>query len=212
MPHKYGDIEFPEKRKLKFMEKSPQPLYAGQKMPKMPKQLIDMRGPEPTHTLLRHKQYGIRALQGGQLHHGHFEMIRNGINRKLDEARMFAVWRVDPPWKPITKKGQGHRMGGGKGNIDHYTTPVKAKRIILEMGGHVEFHEAYEILVRVAKKLPFKADVVSEKLLGDEIEKNKLDETVNQNPFNFEYCVKNNMMGCRSWISPYDVIWHGEYR
>lgn len=36
--------------------------------------------------------------------HGHFEMIRLTIGRKLDQKRMFAIWRVDPPWQPITKK------------------------------------------------------------------------------------------------------------
>lgn len=56
---------------------------------------------------------------------------------------MFAIWRVDPPWQPITKKGQGQRMGGGKGAIDHYVTPVKAGRIILEVGGKCEYAEVY---------------------------------------------------------------------
>lgn len=32
-------------------------------------------------------------------------------------------------------------MGGGKGSIDHYATPVKAGRVILEVGGHCEFFE-----------------------------------------------------------------------
>lgn len=53
----------------------------------------------------------------------------------MDVNRMFAIWRIDAPWKPITKKGTGVRMGGGKGSIKHYTTPVKAGRIILELGG-----------------------------------------------------------------------------
>lgn len=52
-------------------------------------------------------------------------MIRLTIGRKIDTNRMFAVWRIDSPWQPITKKGQGMRMGGGKGAIDHYVTPVK---------------------------------------------------------------------------------------
>jgi len=38
------------------------------------------------------------------LKHGHFEMIRLTIGRKLDQERMFAIWRVDPPWQPVTKK------------------------------------------------------------------------------------------------------------
>lgn len=32
-------------------------------------------------------------------------------------------------------------MGGGKGNIDHYVTPVKAGRVIIEVGGPVEWEE-----------------------------------------------------------------------
>lgn len=32
-------------------------------------------------------------------------------------------------------------MGGGKGAIDHYVTPVKAGRVIIEVGGHCEFFE-----------------------------------------------------------------------
>lgn len=61
--------------------------------------------------------------------------MRLNINRKMDINRTFAVWRIDSPWKPITKKGVGVRMGGGKGAINHYVTPVKADRIIVEMGG-----------------------------------------------------------------------------
>lgn len=53
-------------------------------------------------------------------------MIRLTVGRKIDANRMFAIWRIDSPWQPCTRKGQGHRMGGGKGAIDHYVTPVKA--------------------------------------------------------------------------------------
>lgn len=54
---------------------------------------------------------------------------------------MFAIWRIPAPWQPVTKKGQGQRMGGGKGAIDHYVTPIRAGRIIVEMGGKCEFEE-----------------------------------------------------------------------
>lgn len=49
----------------------------------------------------------------------------------------FAIWRVGPPWLPKTKKPQGTKLGGGKGSISHYVTPVRAKRIILEVGGYI---------------------------------------------------------------------------
>jgi large subunit ribosomal protein L16 len=77
-------------------------------------------------------------------------MVRNTINRKLDETRMFAIWRIDAPWKPMTRKGQGHRMGGGKGAVDHYTTPVKAGRIIMELGGECEYGEVFPFMVSKA--------------------------------------------------------------
>ena len=75
------------------------------------------------------------------LRHGHLEMVRMTISRKMNTNKMFAIWRIDAPWKPITKKGQGKRMGGGKGSIDHYVTPVKAERIIIEVGGKCSFEE-----------------------------------------------------------------------
>lgn len=115
-----------------MLEKVP-PTFIGNRPQKMMKRLIDMRGPELYHTRLIHRQYGIRAVLGGKLRHGHLEMIRNGIGRHMDDTRMFARWRVDAPWKSVTKKGQGHRMGGGKGSVDHYVTPVRSGRIIVEV-------------------------------------------------------------------------------
>nr|CAD7570834.1 unnamed protein product [Timema californicum] len=83
----------------------------------------------------------VQATGGGRMRYGHFEMVRLGIGRKLDVNRMFALWRIDAPWQPVTKKGQGQRMGGGKGAIDHYVTPIKAGRVIVEIGGNCEFSE-----------------------------------------------------------------------
>lgn len=44
-----------------------------------------------------------QATGGGRLKHGHFEMIRLTLGRKL-KPNMFAIWRVHPPWQPVTKK------------------------------------------------------------------------------------------------------------
>lgn len=154
----------------------------------------------------------IQALQGGRLRWGHLEMIRLTIGRKMDDTRMFAHWRIDQPWQSVTKKGQGHRMGGGKGPIDHYVFPLKAQRIIVEVGGECEFEEIKGILQQVARILPFKARVVSKTILAEEKEQQKLAESKNVNPYSFKYCSKNNILGCRIWLSPYDHIWHGKYR
>lgn len=211
-PPTYDDIQFPpERRKLKLLDRAPQP-PPGQRATKMFKRLIDMRGPEEVHNVLRQKQFGIQALTGGKLHSGHLDMIRLGINRKIDESRMFALWGIDAPWKPITKKGQGHRMGSGKGAIDHYVTPIKAGRIIIELGGKCEFAEVYPMLQLVAQKLPFKARPVCEEMLEEDERQRQLTEKSNMNPFNFQNCIENNMLGCRRWASPYDYVWYGKYR
>ena len=59
------------------------------------------------------------------MHFGHIEMVRLGVNRKIEESRMFAEWRIDAPWKPITKKSQGQRMGGGKGEYVYMYIDLK---------------------------------------------------------------------------------------
>lgn len=41
-------------------------------------------------------------------------------------------------------------MGGGKGAIHHYATPVKAGRIVFEMGGYVEFDQVKTMLIEVS--------------------------------------------------------------
>lgn len=103
--------------------------------------------------------FDAQALGGGYLHWGHIEMIRLTINRKMDSRTTFAHWCINGPYKPITRKGLGQRMGGGKGAIDHYVTPVRYGRLIVEMGGKVELGEVEHILIEVAKKLPFPAKV-----------------------------------------------------
>ncbi|XP_066992049.1 large ribosomal subunit protein uL16m [Anabrus simplex] len=209
-PVKYDDVEFPERTRLRFVDKVPQ-YPSNIRPPKMIKNLKFMRGPEELHNFLLHKQYGIMALGGGRLKWGHFEMMRLGIIRKLDTERTFAIWRVDAPWQPVTKKGQGQRMGGGKGAIDHYVTPIKAGRIIVEVGGKCEFAEVKPVLEMIAHKLPFKAQVVSEEILTKMREKEERLEKENLNPYTFKYIVQNNMGGCHKWISPVDRKWFGKY-
>ena len=133
------------------------------------------------------------------------------MSRKMDQKNMFAIWRVDPPWQPLTRKGQGKRMGGGKGSIDHYVTPVKAGRVILEVGGKCEFTETLHFLREVAEKLPFKAKAVSYEMMEAEKVENEQLAKANLNPYTAEYLIKNNIGGCHQWISPYDKKWFFKY-
>lgn len=194
-----------------MMEKVPASA-AHEKPRKHFKDLKDIKGPELVNNFLIHKQCGVQALHGGNLKHGHFEMIRQRIGRKIDESRMFAQWRVDSPWKPITKKGTGKRMGGGKGTINHYVTPVRAGRIIFELAGYFDFEEVSPFLRNIASLMPFAAEAVSQEMMENAkiVEEQRAQE--NLNPISFEYCAKNNMLGIQKWLSPYDYIWHNKYQ
>ena len=143
---------------------------------------------------------------------GHIEAVRFIIARKLDESKMFALWRIDPPWLPVTKKGLGHRMGGGKGNIDKYVVPIKPDRMIMEVGGKCEFPEVKNFLSTITKLLPFKSRIVTRALMKEEEEEKERLEKLNQNPFTFKYAAQNNMLGIDKHLSPYDYIWFGKYR
>lgn len=204
------DVEYPERNRLRVVLRVPQFLTIG-KPYKMQKKLRLMRGPELFHNTLLHKQYGIIATGGGRMKFSHFEMIRMTILRNIDYNKVFALWRVPSPWQPITMKSHGLRMGSGKGSINHYVTPVKAKQVILEVGGNIEYFEVKNILKNIAKRLPFDAMAVSQEIMDKmEAEKKKVEEE-NQNPWTWKYIIQNNMLGCNKWISKYDRKWFNEY-
>ncbi|XP_026864562.2 39S ribosomal protein L16, mitochondrial [Electrophorus electricus] len=207
MPPDYSDVVLPEKPKLKFLNKVPELKKAKKEM----KKLRDIQGPEKTANTFTSGQYAIVAMGGGYLHWGHMEMMRLTINRRMDPRTTFALWRISAPYKPITRKGLGQRMGGGKGAIDHYVTPVKCGRLIVELGGYIELAEVEPMLKEVAKKLPFPAKVVSKESLAAMQQEQAEMEANNQNPWTFERIVRSNMLGIRKVLSPFDLHNHGRY-
>ncbi|XP_076302753.1 large ribosomal subunit protein uL16m-like [Lasioglossum baleicum] len=205
-----GDVEYPPRTRLRVMLKVP--LMPGGVAPfKMQKKLRLMRGPELYHNTLLHKQFGIIATCGGRLKHNNFEMIRMLVLRNITYNKAFVIWRVSPPWQPVTKKSQGVRMGSGKGNIDHYVTPVKAGQVIIEVGGDVEYFEVRRGLINIARRLPFDAKVVSQELMEKMAEEKRKSVEENLNPWTWKYIIQNNMLGCQKWISKYDRRWFNEY-
>lgn len=207
LPPDYSGITLPERPKLKFMEKVP----SVPKARREPRQLRDIRGPSQVATNFTQGQYGILALGGGYLHWGHLEMIRLTIGRCMDPKNMFAIWRVPAPYKPLTKKSLGHRMGGGKGPIDRYVTAVKSGRLVVELGGRCEFEEVKPFLTQVAHKLPFPAVAVSRQSLQQMREEEEEKRLNNQNPWTFERVITSNMLGMRRYLSPYDLKLKGRY-
>ncbi|XP_022185449.2 39S ribosomal protein L16, mitochondrial [Nilaparvata lugens] len=208
-PPDYSHIELPEKPRLPILPKVP--TYIGVKIPKMKKGLKHIRGPELIHDKLLLKQYGIIALTGGRLKFGHLEMIRNTLSRQIDQKRMFLQWRIDAPWQAISKRSQGTRMGGGKGNIHHYVTPVKAHRVIVELGGKCDYEEVEGLLSNVAHLLPFKAMAVSHKMLEKMQAEAIREETENQNRYTMKYLIQNNIQNCQTQMRKIDLSYFGKY-
>ncbi|XP_068429883.1 large ribosomal subunit protein uL16m [Clinocottus analis] len=207
IPPDYSDVVLPEKSKLKFLNKVPNFKKAKKEM----KKLRDIQGPAKAANTFTTGQYAIVAMGGGYLHWGHIEMIRLTINRKMDPQTTFACWRINGPYKPITRKGLGQRMGGGKGAIDHYVTPVRYGRLIVEVGGKVELGQVQHILIEVAKKLPFPAKVMSRESLAALQKKHADMEQNNQNPWTFKQIAHGNMLGIRKVLSPSDLYNHGRF-
>ncbi|XP_015376633.1 PREDICTED: 39S ribosomal protein L16, mitochondrial [Diuraphis noxia] len=210
-PILYEHIQMPERPKLHYIDRVPNYSNSQIRPPKMHKMLDLMRGPETVHNKLIHKQYGIQATGGGRMRFIHFEVIRMGLLRKLDWSRMFAIWRIDSPWQAVTKKGQGQRMGGGKGSIDHYITPIRTGRIIIEIAGHCEYLEVKDILSKISAKLPFKAKAVSQETLEWDAAKEKWQTENNQNKYTMEYLIKNNMDDLQRKVKKIDHLYFGKY-
>jgi len=212
-PEKFENVQQPPQRhRLPIMPKTPS-LYTTGSMrpPKGTKELWRMMGEEKIHNELQLNQFAIVALTGGMVKHKHFEIMRMKIGRFLKPEKSFAIYRIDAPYKPITDHGFGKRMGGGKGAIDEYGTPVRAGRVIVEVGGKVLWEECRWWLQSVAKTLPFPAMALSAEMMRRMNEEEQRLIATNKNPISFEWLVRNNMLDCQRKISSYDQRWFGKF-
>lgn len=209
-PPKLDVVNMPEKHRLSILPKMPSNI-AGTRPHRPGRELYRMRGEERVHNELLLGQFAIVAIHGGCLSFAHTEMLRNGIGRKLTAGKNFAIWRVDPPYHAVTLKGPGKKLGGGKASISHYVTPIKAGRVIVEVAGEFLWEEVRPWLTSFANKMPFEAIAVNQDLL-DRLnkEERRLEET-NENPYTFEWLVRNNMFDCHNKLSPLDKKWFGRF-
>jgi large subunit ribosomal protein L16 len=102
--------------------------------------------------------YGLKSLEGGWLTSKQIEAARIAIAHYT--KRGGEIWLRVFPDKPITSKGLGVRMGGGKGDVVGWVAVVTPGKVLFEVGG-VSKEVAEEALKRAAAKLPFKTKIVS---------------------------------------------------
>ncbi len=75
--------------------------------------------------------YGLKSLETKYLKDKQIEAALKELKRIL--GKKGRVWLKIFPHLTRTKKPEGVRMGGGKGDIDHYATLVKAGNILFEV-------------------------------------------------------------------------------
>uniref|UniRef100_A0A158R4X6 39S ribosomal protein L16, mitochondrial n=1 Tax=Syphacia muris TaxID=451379 RepID=A0A158R4X6_9BILA len=201
-PVTFEKVVFPPNGEYKLPKMPPEPTYAaekGEKKFKTTKRMIEGRGVEEVHTELIHKQYGLVAIYGGFISSADFNFIEERVNKNLLKNQ-FAIWRVPAPWLPRTKKGQGVRLGGGKGPIHMYYTPVRANRIILEVGGFITEIEARSFLMYLSERFKFPVEFVSEEILAERRKEENRIISENTNKFNWEMSSTSTHCGVENWL------------
>ncbi len=103
-------------------------------------------------------EYGLQALESSWVTSRQIEAARRAIVRHV--RRGGKLWIRIFPDKPVTKKPAETRMGGGKGNVDHWVAVVKRGRILFEIAG-VREEAAREAMRRASHKLPIKTQFVT---------------------------------------------------
>ncbi|MEX0877320.1 MAG: 50S ribosomal protein L16 [Candidatus Spechtbacterales bacterium] len=113
---------------------------------------------ESRGTYLAFGQYGLQVSEGeAWITSRQIEASRRAITRYM--KRGGKVWIRVFPDKPVTRKGTEVPMGGGKGAVDHFVTPVYPGRVLFEVDG-VSEEIAREALKRASYKLPVKTKVI----------------------------------------------------
>ena len=102
--------------------------------------------------------YGLKALESGQITSRQIEAARVAINRHMKRAGK--VWIRIFPDKPMTKTPAETRMGKGKGSPEFYVAEIQPGRVLFEVGGGVSEEVAREALRLGRHKLPIKTKFV----------------------------------------------------
>ena len=120
-----------------------------------------LRGRAQRGTKLNFGEYGLIAEETKWVTARQIEATRVTIVRSVGhEGRL---WIRIFPDKAITRKPLETRMGKGKGEPDHWVAPVKAGRILFELGGIGE-GRAKEAFRLASRKLPLKTRIISSEL------------------------------------------------
>jgi large subunit ribosomal protein L16 len=102
--------------------------------------------------------YGLKSLGHARIRSNQIESARKALSRSIGKTGRFWI-RIFPDM-PYTSKPAEVKLGKGKGDLQGYSAPVLAGRIIFEVDGVAE-EVAREALRKAGTKLPIKTKVVS---------------------------------------------------
>uniref|UniRef100_A0A914DKV0 Large ribosomal subunit protein uL16m n=1 Tax=Acrobeloides nanus TaxID=290746 RepID=A0A914DKV0_9BILA len=207
-------ILFPPEGAVKLAEMPKQPTLdetLGETKHVTNRRYIEARGVEQIHTELTYKQFGLATVSGGFITTKNFDFLVQEINKHLRDNQ-FAIWRVEPPWLPRTQRATGKKLGGGKPGVKYYVTPVRAKRIILEVGGAIDEFEAKGYLSYLVNAFGFPVEFISQRILEERKKEDEEVQQLNKNKFNWETAIKWNMQNCSNFLSDYDITWKAKYK
>lgn len=107
--------------------------------------------------LVNFGEFGIIATEASWVTDRQIEAARVAVNRFLTKG--VKLWLNMFPDKPVTKKGEGVRMGKGKGMPEGWVAVIKPGRILMEIAGLTE-KDAKEAFRLASHKLPIKVKFV----------------------------------------------------
>ena len=116
------------------------------------------RGFATSGSRLAYGDLGIQATDSGWITSNQIESARKAIVRET--KRKGKTWLRVFPHKPITKKSDEVKRGGGKGEVNGYVAVIRRGTIIFELGG-LEAEVATKALKLAAQKLAIKTRVVT---------------------------------------------------
>lgn len=116
------------------------------------------RGVATSGTRVSFGDYGLKAMETGQITSRQIEAARRAIVRSV--KRGGKIWIRVFPDKPVSKKPVEVRMGSGKGNTEYWCFEVKPGKMLYEIEG-VSEAAAREAFRLGAAKLPMAVRFVS---------------------------------------------------
>ena len=122
-----------------------------------------LKGEAQSGNTLVFGKFGLQAGERTLITARQIEAARRAIVHHL--RRSGKLWIRIFPDRPVSKKPAETRMGGGKGNPDHWMAVVKPGRIIFEVNG-VKEEVAKEAFRLASHKLPIETKFVK----GNEVE------------------------------------------